>query len=172
MAPSDNRSVDVTRVITAVPTQVISAFFDPSALNAWWDTARSVTTPRPFGIYAVEWESTPFRDDVLGTLGGVFYGTVMEFRHGREFFLADAYWLPPESSPLGPMGLEVTCKVDGPATRLRVRQLVIGDAVRWQRYRNVVRVGWENSLDALKAYLENGGQPELPPMGVAARSAP
>ena len=172
MALSDDRSIDVTRVITAAPTQVISAFFDASALNAWWDTVRSVTTPRPFGIYAVEWQSTPFRDEVLGTLGGVFYGTVMEFRHGREFFLADAYWLPPESDPLGPMALEVTCRVQGPATHLRVRQLAIGDAVRWQRYRDLMRVGWDSSLDALKLYLENGGDPALPPMGGAARSAP
>ncbi len=172
MAPSDDRSIDVTRVITAAPTQVISAFFDASALNAWWDTVRSVTTPRPFGIYAVEWQSTPFRDEVLGTLGGVFYGTVMEFRHGREFFLADAYWLPPESDPLGPMALEVTCRVQGPATHLRVRQLAIGEAVRWQRYRDLMRVGWDSSLDALKLYLENGGDPALPPMGGAARSAP
>ena len=156
MAPSDDRSIDVTRVITAAPTQVISAFFDASALNAWWDTVRSVTTPRPFGIYAVEWQSTPFRDEVLGTLGGVFY----------------AYWLPPESDPLGPMALEVTCRVQGPATHLRVRQLAIGEAVRWQRYRDLMRVGWDSSLDALKLYLENGGDPALPPMGGTARSAP
>ena len=109
---------------------------------------------------------------MLGTLGGVFYGTVMEFRHGREFFLADAYWLPPESDPLGPMALEVTCRVQGPATHLRVRQLAIGEAVRWQRYRDLMRVGWDSSLDALKLYLENGGDPALPPMGGAARSAP
>ena len=38
-----------------------------------------------------------------------FTRTVMEFKPGREFFLADAYWLPPDGDPIGPMALEVTC---------------------------------------------------------------
>ena len=97
---------------------------------------RAVTTPRPLGIYAVEWRSSPFADDVFGTLGGVFYGTVMEFRDGRQFFVADAYWLPPEDDPIGPMGLEVTCQVAGPGTRLYVRQ---GRAARQRTLGSVLR---------------------------------
>ena len=77
-------------VITAAPDAVLAAFFDPAALTVWWDTVRSVTIPRPLGVYAIEWRNTPFSDELLGTLGGVFYGTVMEFRPRREFFLADA----------------------------------------------------------------------------------
>ena len=90
MARVQGLQFDHSVVITAAPTRVLAAFFDPSALTAWWQAVRSVTTPRPLGIYAIEWEKTPFQDEVLGTLGGVFYGTVMEFRNGREFFLADA----------------------------------------------------------------------------------
>lgn len=70
---------ETIRVIAA-PTQVIAAFFDPGALAVWWQAVRSVTTPRPLGVYAIEWETTPFQDEVLGSLGGVFHGTVMEFR--------------------------------------------------------------------------------------------
>ena len=92
--------------VAAAPSQVLAAFFDPVALAAWRHITRSVTTPRPLGIYSVEWETTQFRDDLLGALGGVFYGTVLEFRNGREFFVADAYWLPPQTPPLGPMALE------------------------------------------------------------------
>ena len=170
MTSPNGLSIDLTTRIVAAPTQVISAFFDADALAAWWNTARSVTTPRPFGIYAVEWKSTPFQDAVLGPLGGVFYGTVMEFRHGREFFLGDAYWLPPESDPIGPMALQVTCQVDGPATRLRVQQHAIGEGERWQRYGSVVHNGWDSSLEALKQYLENGAEPALPPRGVPTRT--
>ena len=119
MSGEDRISVEHTVLITAAPARVLAAFFDPDALAAWWQTVRSVTTPRPLGVYAVEWEVTPFRDEVLGTLGGVFYGTVMEFRAGREFFVADVYWLPPQSEPIGPMALEVTCTIEGPATRVR-----------------------------------------------------
>ena len=146
-------------VITAAPTAVLAAFFDPEALTVWWDAVRSVTTPRPLGVYAIEWRATPFSDELLGTLGGVFYGTVMEFRPRREFFLADAYWLPPNSDPFGPMALEVNCRVEGPATRLRVRQSGSDEGARWQRYYALISTGWEASLEALKRYLERGGTP-------------
>lgn len=144
-------------VITAAPETVLSAFFDPAALNAWWEAVGSVTIPRPLGIYAIEWLDTPFSDPLLGTLGGVFYGTVMEYRPPRKFFLADAYWLPPESGALGPMALEITCRIEGPATRLRVRQSGSDEGIMWERYYALIAAGWESSLDALKQYLECGG---------------
>ena len=68
----------------------------------------SVTTPRVLGPYAIEWPPTDFRDDVLGRLGGVFRGTVVQFQLGQGFFVADAFWLPPDGEPIGPMALEVT----------------------------------------------------------------
>lgn len=159
-------SFEHTVQITAAPTQVLAAFFDPQALAVWWRAIRSVTTPRPLGIYAVEWESTPFQDELLGSLGGVFYGLVMDFRNGREFFLADAHWLPPHGPPIGPMVLEVSCTIEGPATRLRVRQSGSDDGARWQRYYSIIEDGWKDSLDALKAYLEHGAEPKLPTRGV------
>jgi len=146
-------------VITAAPDAVLAAFFDPAALRVWWDTVGSVTIPRPLGVYAIEWRNTPFSDVLLGTLGGVFYGTVMEFRPRREFYLADAYWLPPQADPFGPMALEVTCRVEGPATRLKVRQSGSDGGVRWQRYYALISAGWEASLNELKRYLEQGGTP-------------
>ncbi len=144
-------------LITAAPDAVLSAFFDPAALRVWWDAVRSVTVPRPLGIYAIEWQTTPFSDKLLGTLGGVFYGTVMEYRPRRELFLADAYWLPPEAEPFGPMALEVSCRVEGPATRVRVRQSGSDEGARWQRYYSLIAAGWKSSLDALKQHLEHGG---------------
>ena len=140
--------------ITAAPDSVLAAFFDPIALSNWWDTVRSVTTPRPLGIYAIEWRVTPFSDRLLGTLGGVFYGTVMEFHPAREFFLADAYWLPPQSDPFGPMALEVSCRVQGPATHLRVRQSGSDAGARWERYYDLISAGWKASLTDLRKYLE------------------
>lgn len=169
MAQVQGFHFDHSVVITAAPTQVLAAFFDPHALTVWWGAVRSVTTPRPLGIYAIEWETTPFQDDVLGTLGGVFHGTVMEFRNGREFFLADAYWLPPESDPIGPMALEVSCRIEGPATRLEVRQSGAEDSARWLRYYVLIASGWKDSLAALKHYLEHGAEPRLPSRGITRR---
>jgi hypothetical protein len=148
-------------LISAAPARVLAAFFDASALAAWWQTVRSVTTPRPLGIYAVEWEPTPFRDDVLGPLGGVFFGTVAEYRAGREFFLAEAFWLPPEGEPLGPMALEVACAAETRMTRLRVTQSGYEDSDRWRRYYAVIGSGWKSSLLDLKLYLEEGPEAVL-----------
>ena len=57
---------DHSILITAAPTRVLGAFFDPAALSTWWQTVRSVTTPQPLGVYAVEWLPTAEADDVLG----------------------------------------------------------------------------------------------------------
>ena len=57
-------------MIAAPADRVLKAFFDADALGAWWQVAHSVTTPRAFGPYAVEWAPTDFRDEILGRLGG------------------------------------------------------------------------------------------------------
>jgi uncharacterized protein YndB with AHSA1/START domain len=141
-------------LITAAPTRVLGAFFNPAALSRWWQTVRSVTTPRPLGVYAIEWEPTPDADELLGRLGGVFYGVVVEYHPGRELVVSDAWWLPPDTNPLGPMSLQVTCVMDGPACRLRVQQSGFEESPRWQRYYSVIDRGWKLSLAALKEYVE------------------
>lgn len=147
-------SFDHSILITAAPTRVLAAFFDPAALAVWWQTSRSVTTPRPLGVYAVEWEPTTESDELLGRLGGVFYGMVTEYLPGRELLVSDAWWLPPDSSPVGPMSLQVNCAMDGTACRLRVRQTGFEDSARWRRYYSVIERGWKLSMSALKEYAE------------------
>jgi uncharacterized protein YndB with AHSA1/START domain len=155
-------AIERSMLIAAPPTRIISAFFAPDALGAWWRAARSVTTPRPLGVYAVEWPATEFSDDVLGRLGGVFHGTVLEFKPGREFFIGDAYWLPPDGEPIGPMALEVTCAYDPeprggrkPSTIIRVRQSGSQTGGRWLRYCEITDRGWELALDSLRTHLES-----------------
>lgn len=148
-------SFDHSVLISAAPTRVLGAFFDPVALAGWWQTSRSITTPRPLGVYAVEWEPTTDKDDVLGRLGGVFYGQVIEYKPGRELFVADSWWLPPDGEPLGPMSLQVNCVLDGPACRLRVRQSGGDGGPRWERYYAVIGGGWMTSMAALKHYVES-----------------
>ena len=110
--------------------------------------------PRPLGVYAVEWAPTDRADDLLGRLGGVFHGTVMEYLPGRELFVADAWWLPPDGEPIGPMALEVSCMIEGASCRLRVHQTGFEDSPRWRRYYAVIARGWQSSLGALKTHLE------------------
>lgn len=154
--PSTGLNVERTVIIQAAPERVMAAFFRPEDLSAWWHVARSVTVPRPLGTYAIEWPSTGYRDELLGRLGGAFHGTVMEYRPGVEFFVADAYWNPPEGDPIGPMALEVRCAADGGpyVTRLTVRQSGEDEGPRWQRYFDVVAVGWQHALADLKQLLD------------------
>jgi uncharacterized protein YndB with AHSA1/START domain len=151
--------------IEATPTRVLAAFFEAAALSAWWDVANALATPRPLGVYALEWPDSEIVDEVLGRLGGVFHGTVIDFQPGRGFFVADAYWLPPQGDPIGPMAMEVTCtpaerpagRPSAPlATTLRVVQRGLDDNPRWMRYYEVIGAGWPLALETLKVYLEHG----------------
>jgi len=140
--------------IDAPPAVVLDAFFDTDALAAWWHVSRSLCVPRPLGVYAIEWLPTEWRDEVLGRLGGAFRGTVIEFKAGREFFIADAYWLPPDGEPVGPMALEATCAPLGDRTVLHVRQSGWENSPRWSRYYDVIATGFTLALDELKQYVE------------------
>jgi len=151
--------------IAAPPAVVYNCFFTPEALRVWWQVIRSVTTPVPLGVYAIEWATTPYRDDVLGLLGGVFHGTVIEVRPGREFLVAEAYWIPPEGPPLGPMALFVECLPEGDGCRLHVRQDGYEPSPRWRRYYAIVTRGWQISLAALKRYAETDRVPPHAPAG-------
>ena len=153
--------LDISVVVKAPINRVLKAFFDADALGAWWQVVHSVTTPRTLGVYAIEWSPTDFRDEILGRLGGVFRGTVVHFDAGRGFFVADAYWLPPDGDPIGPMALDVTFTAIAspdsptePATTVRVLQNGFEESPRWRRYYEVVGVGWERALYSLRMLLE------------------
>jgi uncharacterized protein YndB with AHSA1/START domain len=141
-------------VIAAPVGSVMRAFFDAAALGAWWQAAHAVTTPRALGPYAIEWFPTTFRDDVLGRLGGVFRGTVVQVQPSEGFFVADVFWLPPDGDPIGPMALEVRCSPVIGGTLVRVIQTGFEESVRWRRYYAVSVPGWERALNSLKALLE------------------
>jgi hypothetical protein len=152
-------NLDVSAVIEAPASVILKAFFEAEALSAWWQVAHSVTAARTLGPYAVEWEPTEFKDDVLGRLGGVFRGTVMQYDSGAGFFVADAYWLPPDGDPIGPMALQVECRPaagagGAAATHVRVTQSGFEESARWRRYYEVVGHGWERALASMKSLLE------------------
>ena len=148
-------SLEVTAVIAAPAGRIMKAFFDADALSAWWQAANSVTTPRALGPYTVEWAPTDFHDEILGRLGGVFRGTVLECHPGQGFFVADAFWLPPDGDPIGPMALQVTLVAETTGgTRVRVTQTGFEEGVRWRRYYEVIGLGWERALASLKSLLE------------------
>jgi uncharacterized protein YndB with AHSA1/START domain len=150
--------LDVSATIAAPPQRILKAFFEPDALHVWWEVAHAVTMPRVLGPYAVAWETTEFRDAVLGRLGGVFRGTVMQFHSDRGFFVADAFWIPPDGDPIGPMAFEVqltpAATNGGGATFVHVTQQGYEESERWRRYYEVIGMGWTRALTALKALLE------------------
>lgn len=155
---------EYTLRIQAPPARVLAAFFDARALAAWWDVAASVATPRPLGAYALQWKTSIDADELLGRFGGVLHGTVIDFRPRQSFLVADAYWLPPDGEPVGPMALEVTCAPDRAAasrqpaaTRVGVVQRGLDqDSPRWVRYYELLAAGWPPALERMKVYLEQG----------------
>jgi len=163
--PEPSERFEQTLNIAAAPASVFHCFFSPEALRAWWQVVRSVTTPVPFGVYAVEWTPTPYRDDVLGPLGGVFHGTVVDVRPPTSFLVADCWWVPPEGDPLGPMALQVSCVADAGGCKLTIRQDGYEPSPRWRRYYAVTSRGWQISLTTLRRYVEA-------PPGAPAPAAP
>lgn len=148
-------SLDVAMVIAAPASRVMKAFFDADALGAWWGVARSVTTPRVLGPFVVEWPPTEFRDEVLGRLGGVFRGTIVACESGKGFFVGDAFWLPPDGDPIGPMALRVSLEAEARnATRVCITQTGFEESARWRRYYEVIALGWDRALASLKSLLE------------------
>ena len=149
------RDFDHSLAIEAPPTRILDAFFDADALASWWHVTRSLCLPRSLGCYAVEWPTTHSTDDVLGRLGGAFRGTVVEFKPGREFFVGDAYWLPPDGEPIGPMALEASCTDLGGRAVLRVRQSGWENSRRWNRFYEILAANFTASLEELKHYVES-----------------
>ena len=156
MTPGSQAQFEQSLLIAAPPLTVFECFFAPDALRVWWQAVRSVTTPVPFGVYAIEWAPTPYRDDLLGPLGGVFHGTVVEVRRGQRLFVADCWWVPPEGTALGPMALHINCEADANGCKLSVKQDGGEPSPRWLRYYAIISRGWQISLMALKRYVETG----------------
>ena len=149
------REFDHSLAIEASPARILDAFFNNDDLAAWWHVTRSLCHPRPLGSYAIEWAESESRDSVLGRLGGAFRGTVIDFKPGREFFVADAYWLPPDGEPIGPMALQVICTGLGERVVLRVRQSGWEDGARWTRYYQLLAANLTAALNDLKAHVES-----------------
>jgi uncharacterized protein YndB with AHSA1/START domain len=147
----------LSTVVAAPVARVMQAFFSQIDLGYWWNVERSVAVMRVSGPYAVTWTPTEDRDDVLGQLGGTLHGTIMDYQPDRSLFVADVYWQPPASDPLGPMALEITCKPEAGAatTMVTIRQSASEDGPRWQRYFALTERWWIGALATLKDYLEN-----------------
>ena len=111
MAREQPIGFDHMLAIAAPATKVLGAFFDPTALAGWWGVTHSIAVPRPLGPYVLEWPTAEATEDLLGRLGGIFHGMVIDFKAGRSLLIADAYFLPPDTDPVGPMALEVTCSL-------------------------------------------------------------
>ena len=74
---------------------------------------------------------------------------------GEGFVVADAFWLPPDGEPIGPMALQVVFQSErNGSTRVRVTQTGFEESVRWRRYYEVIGFGWERALASLKSLLE------------------
>ncbi len=160
MADKDQSlKLDVTLDINAPVELVFQAFFEAPALGAWHGTSRSIAIPRLLGPYVLEWPPSVERDEMLGRMGGVFRGTIMHIEPNDHIFLADAFWLPPDGGPLGPLAVQMTFtpKAGPDGTRSTVVRIVMtgfDDGVRWKRYLGLATTQWQKALGVLKMLLE------------------
>jgi hypothetical protein len=153
-------ALDVSIRVNAPTDAVFAAFFDHDALRIWRQVDRSVTMPRALGPYALEWLPAGDHDEVLGRLGGVFRGTVMHVEGESGFFVADAYWLPCDGHPIGPMAFEAFWELEVGSegqisSRVRVTQHGFEESARWRRYYELLDTEWTRALGALKMWLES-----------------
>ena len=158
-AHEQSLKLDVTLDITAPVDLVFHAFFDAPSLGAWHATSRSIAIPRLLGPYVLEWPPSLDRDEMLGRMGGVFRATVMQIEPNDHVFLADAFWLPPDGGPLGPLAVQITFtpKATPEGTRstlVRVVMTGFDDGVRWRRYLGLTTTQWQTALGVLKMLLE------------------
>jgi len=151
--------LDVTLEMLAPVEKAFQAFFDSVALGEWLSTTRAIAVPRLLGPYVLEWPISTERDEVLGRTGGVFRATVMHIESNDHVFLADAFWLPPDGGPLGPLAVQITftpkATPEGRQSAL-VRVVMTGfdDGVRWRRYLGLATSQWQKALGDLKTLLE------------------
>jgi hypothetical protein len=169
--------------VAAPPAAVLDAFFNAKALGEWWGATRSQCEPRPLGEYVISWAPSrptdasfsggapPFLDSARNALSDVEWaasrptetlidrrgqlrGTVMEFRPGREFFIAELFWVPDGAPPTGPMALEASCVTRELVTTLTLRYAAADVAPGWALYRHELSRLVPREMAALKAYLE------------------
>jgi hypothetical protein len=154
--------------IAAPPAAVLDAFFNAKALGEWWGASRSRCEPQPLGEYVISWDrlsdehgavnggaAAPARPaDILLDRRGELRGTVMEFRPGREFFVAELFWTRDGAPPTGPMALEASCVTRELDTALTIRYSAAEDAPGWALHRHELARLVPREMTALKGYLE------------------
>ena len=128
---------------------MLDAFFNADDLASWWHASRSLSSASVRQLCRrVADRRREGRG--AGTDGWRARGTVIEFKPGREFFVADAYWLPPDGDPIGPMAFEASCTTLGERVVLRVRQSGGENTRRWARYYEVLTPNLIDSLNGLE----------------------
>lgn len=161
--------------VAAPPAAVLDAFFNAKALSEWWGASSSRCEPRSLGEYVVSWgalagehevadggAAAPSRPPDVPSLApeilldrrGELRGTVMEFRAGREFFVAELFWTREGAPPTGPMALEASCLTRELDTALTIRYSAADDAPGWALHRHELARLVPREMMALKGYLE------------------
>ncbi|MGE0449343.1 MAG: hypothetical protein AB7Q29_07150 [Vicinamibacterales bacterium] len=151
--------LDLSLEICAPPAVVFQSFFEEGALAAWQGIRRAIAVPRLLGPYVLDWVPSEDADEVLGRRGGVLRATVMHVEPNDHVFLADVFWLPPDTGPIGPLAIQATFKATlsnsgTSATLLRVAITGFDEDVRSQRYHAIATAHWQRALRILKLLLE------------------
>ena len=113
---------DQELTIDVAPTRAMGAFFDPHALVALVAGHSVGDDASRAGRLRDRMGAVRRRGRGARPAGGRLSRTIVEYIAGTQLFVADAWWLPPDGDPLGPMGLQVSCAAEGSGCRLHVHQ--------------------------------------------------
>lgn len=149
-----DRYVTAAIPIKATSEEIIGAFLDPAWLRQWWGVARSMVQARRGGIWALAWDLSErgyqtTRTGVISRLGPYLLqiDSLVVFFASRKI--------------LGPLSLKLNCSPDHNTTRVEIKESGYQEGGDWDWFYSAVQKKWDDSLVALKHFLEHPHPPIL-----------
>lgn len=142
------RNVQVECLVQTPPPQVIAAFLEREALQAWWHVERAFVEPHVGGVYALAWGITD------RGFGYVTTAIVSALDPAGLLRLDHYTYFHPDRAILGPMVLTIEATPhDEGGSRMRVTQEGYQDGADWDWYYEAVREAWPRVGQDIVRYL-------------------
>ena len=144
------RSVD----LNATPEAVFALLHTPSAIRGWWSASRAVVVPKEGGTWAAAWGEDEDDPDYVTSATMSVFDPPRRIVFTDYDYVAKAGPLPFEAEFVTEFSVE---PVEGGA-RLTVRQSGFPAGPEADEFYAGCEVGWRDTLAALAAFVDAGGE--------------